>query len=60
MSTPGIATPSAKVSYAFIAVGRGVLDDRPQLAGSTSSGMAPESGHWKNERIANVGYLESI
>jgi len=30
------------------------------LADSTSSRMAPESGLWKNERIANVGYLEPI
>ena len=51
---------SVNACYAFSAAGRGVLDDRPQLAGSTSSGMASISGHWKKERIANVGYLESI
>jgi len=32
----------------------------PLLAGSTSSRMAPESGRWKNERVANVGNLEPI
>ena len=33
---------------------------RQQLADCTSSRMALESGLWKNERIANVGYLEPI
>jgi len=30
------------------------------MAESTSARMAPESCRWKNERIANVGYLEPI
>ncbi|MCP4289127.1 MAG: hypothetical protein GY792_32685 [Gammaproteobacteria bacterium] len=60
VSEPDIEISLAKVRFAFGAAGRGVLDDRLVVAGSTSSGMAPESGHWKKERIANVGYLESI
>ncbi len=34
---PSIAVSLFKVSKAFIAVGRGVLDDRPQLAGGCLS-----------------------
>ncbi len=37
VSKPDITDSEVKVRYAFIAVGRGVLDDRPQLAGGCLS-----------------------
>ena len=36
------------------------MKHRLLLAGSASSPMPPESGHWKNERTANVGFLELV
>ncbi|MCP4288446.1 MAG: hypothetical protein GY792_29150 [Gammaproteobacteria bacterium] len=42
MSIPGVAASLAKVSNAFIAVGRGALDDRPQLAESGRADLGDE------------------